>query len=428
MRILMMTNTYSPHVGGVARSVGVFSEAYRELGHDVLVVAPEFEYADDTEADVVRVPAIQKFNGSDFSVALPDTALLEAAVDRFEPHIVHSHHPFLLGSHALRIATTHKLPLVFTHHTMYEQYTHYAPGDSQLLKRFVESLSTHYANLCDQVFAPSASIEATLIARGVETPIAVVPTGLRKTAYTVGNGRAFRQAMGMPRDAYVVGHVGRLAEEKNLLFLTRAVASFMQANQRAWLLMVGSGPCAREIRGIMHEHGVADRLLMTGVLEGPLLGSAYRAMDVFAFASQSETQGMVLTEAMAARVPVVALDGPGVREVVDDGRNGRLLMGASESTLAQALADCAALDLPARKRLRDAARRTAQGYAIEKCASKALALYAQLRRKASLIAEVEQSLWEDTLSRISAEWKVFRGLASAAGDALAAPSVADRLS
>ena len=147
MRILMMTNTFTPHVGGVARSVESFTASYRKLGHHVLVVAPEFDNMPSEETDVVRIPAIQNFNGSDFSVVLPIPSNLRSAVEAFEPEIVHSHHPFLIGSTALRLARQYSLPIVFTHHTMYEKYTHYVPGDSKTLKRFVINLSTRYANL-----------------------------------------------------------------------------------------------------------------------------------------------------------------------------------------------------------------------------------------------------------------------------------------
>ena len=121
----MMTNTFSPHVGGVARSFQSFTNGYRKQGHRVLVVAPEYENMPEKEVDVIRIPAIQHFNRSDFSVVLPIPGFLTSVVEKFRPGIVHAHHPFLIGGTALRVAHTLELPLIFTHHTMYEQYTHY---------------------------------------------------------------------------------------------------------------------------------------------------------------------------------------------------------------------------------------------------------------------------------------------------------------
>src|SRR5215210_410185 len=114
MRIVLMTNTYYPHVGGVARSVESFAKALRGRGHGVMVVAPEFPGMPEHETDVVRVPAIQRFNGSDFSVRLPLPGLLDEPLERFQPDLVHAHHPFLLGDSALRVASGRGLPLVFT--------------------------------------------------------------------------------------------------------------------------------------------------------------------------------------------------------------------------------------------------------------------------------------------------------------------------
>lgn len=194
MNILMVTNTYTPHVGGVAKSVATLTESYRQLGHRVLVIAPEFENMPEYETDVIRVPAIQNFNGSDFSVRLPIPGYVSVSLDEFCPDIVHSHHPFLLGHAALLVAASFDVPLVFTHHTMYEQYTHYVPLDSPQLKRFVVQLATGYANLSDRVIAPSQSLAKILKERGVETTIEVIPTGVDAQKSSQGNGSAYGSA------------------------------------------------------------------------------------------------------------------------------------------------------------------------------------------------------------------------------------------
>lgn len=416
MNILMMTNTYWPHVGGVARSVAAFARCYRERGHSVLVVAPEFPGAPDDEPDVVRIPAIQNFNGSDFSVVLPVPVHLERAVRDFEPDIVHSHHPFLVGSAALRVASWQGCPLVFTHHTKYEDYTHYVPGDSDVLKRFVIQLSTSYANLCDQVFAPSESIAELLAERGVSSSVAVVPTGVDTGRFAGGEGARAREALGIPAEVPVVGHVGRLAPEKNLDFLAEAVARCLARHPRARFLVVGSGPSETAITEQCRRAGVGERLHLAGQLSGQALIDAYKAMDVFAFASLTETQGMVLAEAMAAGLPVVALDAPGAREVVRDGVNGRLLSAADTEAFAHALADLIDLDGPSRARYREAVAATAQQYDMQACADRALAVYERLEASDQW-DEAEHDAWHRSLRRIRAEWNLLKGVAQAAGKA-----------
>lgn len=426
MNILMMTNTFAPHVGGVARSVEAFTAEYRRRGHRVMVVAPEFDSMPEDEVDVVRLPAIQRFNGSDFSVVLPVPKFLTSAIEAFRPDVVHSHHPFLVGATALRVAHVHRLPLVFTHHTMYEHYTHYVPGDSAVLKRFVIDLSTNYANLCHQVFAPCESIAEILRRRGVTAPLAVLPTGVELQGFKRGHGAGFRAAMGIPDEALVIGHLGRLAPEKNLEFLAECAAVFLKDEERAHFLVVGTGPSESAIRDIFDRAAIADRLHLAGVLQHPLLASAYHAMDVFAFASKTETQGMVLTEAMAAGVPVVALDAPGAREVVMDGGNGRLLARQDTAEFAGALRWVASRDRSDRRRLSARARRTAREFSMEKTAETALAAYAAQVAKDFVPRQDQYGPWASLLGLIEAEWGLLKGVASAAGAAMSVPEHRDK--
>lgn len=418
MNILMMTNTFTPHVGGVARSVKFFTEEYRKAGHRVVVVAPEFENMPMDEADVVRMPAIQNFNGSDFSVVIPVPRYLMNQLEDFQPDVVHSHHPFLLGASAVRVANHFNRPLVFTHHTLYEKYTHYVPGDSPQMKEFAIELSTGYANLCDHVVAPSASVAEILRERGVEKPITCIPTGVHVDEFSDGDGERFRKQMNITADALVVGHLGRLAPEKNLPFLARAAARFLEQNDEAWFVVVGSGPSESEIRSIFMEAGLLERLVMPGSLSGQDLVDAYHAMDVFAFASQTETQGMVLVEAMAAGVPVVAVDASGAREVVADKKNGRLLDNEDESEFAAALSWFARLDEAGRRGLREEALKTAENYSMRRCGERMLDLYEQLRRSPDFHRDTNMDLWEGIREQIKTQWDLITNLANAAGSSL----------
>ncbi|MBL9213118.1 MAG: glycosyltransferase [Opitutaceae bacterium] len=402
----MMTNTYLPHVGGVARSVSTFAEAYQRLGHEVLIVAPRFDgkpVPARLEQIVVRVPSLRNFNGSDFSVRLPMAAALSERLDAFSAEIMHAHHPFLLGDTALRVAMNKNIPMIFTHHTRYEDYAHYIPF-SEAMREVAIELPTHFANLCDGVIAPSESLARIIRRRGVTTPIRVIPTGIDVQAFATADGRRFRARMKIAADALVIGHVGRLAPEKNLGFLAEAVARFLGSNPTALFLVVGDGPGRDSLRTTLEAHGVADRLILAGKRTGRVLQEAYRAMDVFAFASKSETQGMVVAEAMAAGCPVVALDASGVREVVADGKNGVLLpAGASPARFAAALAACARPDT--RARLGRQARVTATRFSREESARQALEFYAETRR-ATRARRLRDHFhpWSAMLKRVGLEW------------------------
>jgi 1,2-diacylglycerol 3-alpha-glucosyltransferase len=406
MKICMMTNTYLPHVGGVARSVSTFAEEFMREGHDVLVVAPEFDgkkLAAKAEAMVERVPSLRNFNGSEFSVRLPLATALSDRLEAFQADIIHAHHPFLLGDTALRVAMNKNVPIIFTHHTRYEDYTHYVPF-SDAMKEVAIQLPTHFANLCDGVIAPSESIARMIRRRGVTTTIKVIPTGIDVKAFASADGARFRERMKIPADSLVIGHVGRLAQEKNLGYLAEAVAPFLAREPNARFLVVGDGPWRDQMKDVFRQHGVASRLLLAGKRTGRVLREAYRAMDVFAFASKSETQGMVVAEAMAAGVPVVALNASGVREVVMDDTNGYLLpANASAETFTRALAKCAAKE--ERSRLSAGAQETAAQFSREQSAKKALAFYDETRRATRARRLMNQvSPWAALVKRIGLEW------------------------
>lgn len=422
MNILMMTNTYKPLVGGLEKSVEAFATEFRKEGHRVIIVVPEYPDM-KSEKDVIRIPAVQNFNGSDFSVQLPIPSGLTEALGDFKPDIIHSHHPFLVGDTALRMASSYNVPLVFTHHTLYEENVHYVPGNEEALKRFVVELSTGYANLADRAIAPSESVMRLMQERGVQTPIEVVPTGIYIENFKRGDRKAFRKKHNIPHNAFVVGHLGRLAPEKNLEFLSKAVLEFLKKEPKAHFMVVGKGPSEEKIKELFEQAGLSAQLHLVGVVKGQDLVDAYHAMSVFAFASQSETQGLVLTEAMASSVPVVAVDAPGVREVVQDTINGRLLAKENVEDFCAAL-EWACQQTPGKvRRLKKAALETAKEFTMKKSVQKALKLYVSLLIEGFVRRPSEDSPWTGTLRLIGAQWELFKNLTKATGAMIAGSAV-----
>ena len=278
MNILMVTNTYLPIVGGLELSIESFATEYRKRGHRVKIVAPEFDNSPPKELDVIRVPALKNFNGSKYSIKFPMPVFFIKALGRFKPDIIHTHHPFLIGDTALRLAYAHNVPLIFTHHSLYEENIHWMPGVSEALKKFIIRLSTGYANFCDTVIAPSESVAEMIKEHGVKTPVAVIPTGLHLNQF-MGTSKNFREETGIPENAFVVGYVGRLAEEKNLPFLMRAVASFLKKEKDALFLVVGSGPMEEAISLHFKELKLEKQLRLAGEIKGKKLIEAYQAIE-----------------------------------------------------------------------------------------------------------------------------------------------------
>ena len=412
MNIAMFTNTYLPHVGGVARSVSTFEEELRRRGDQVNIIAPGFDGAEESTEHVFRVPAIRNFNGSDFSLRIPQPGLVSRYIDQVQPDLIHTHHPFLLGDAGLRTAYERHLPLVFTHHTMYEQYTHYLPLDSDAMKRFAIQMATEYCNLCDHVIAPSQSLEKLLRKRGVEVPITSIPTGIDLEFFGSGHGLRFREEWGIPEEAPVIGHVGRLAAEKNLAYLARAVGRYLADHPKTIFLVVGDGCFRSEMEEMLASYASPRQIVFAGCQTGQNLADAYAAMDAFAFSSQSETQGMVIAEALAAGNPVVALDGPGVREVVSD-QNGFLLDGdAPEAEFADALGRLLA-NPHQLKKLSQSARLSAGPFGLSCCTDRLSELYRTLIREFQSQRDHDLTPWEMFQGRLEAEWNLLAEKASA---------------
>lgn len=418
----MFTNTYVPHVGGVARSVSCFEEDLRKLGHYVLIVAPTYPEMPKYErvAEVLRVPAIQNFNGSDFSARIPIPFLLKEKIDEFSPDIIHSHHPYLLGDAAMRVAGRRQLPLIFTHHTLYEEYAHYV-SSSFSMKKFVIHLSTAYANCCMSVIAPSKSIADLIRERGVTSPVVEIPTGIDFDNFQKGDGELFRKNAGIDKDVQLIGHVGRLAPEKNLGYLTDAVKIHLQQNDRAKFLVVGDGPDFKLIKKRFRDENLGNRVIMAGKKTGDELVNAYCAMDLFVFSSHSETQGLVVTEAMAAGKPVIALDASGVREVVSDRKNGRLLSAdASIEVFADAISfffnnpeEC--------QSWQENALSTARRFDRRKTAIELSNLYEDILEKQHKMTEEHttfQVLWENLLHGVKIEWDLLSTKVGAIADSI----------
>jgi glycosyltransferase involved in cell wall biosynthesis len=404
MRVAMFSNTYLPFVGGLTMSVSSYAASMRSCGHEVLVVVPEFEGQPEEETGVLRVPAIKHFANSRFSIPLFVYPQLSAALDAFQPDLLHAHHPYLLGDTALREASLRGLPLVVTHHTHALLYEYNLPEGLKWLAKFLDGLSTGFANLCDAVIAPSEGVRRELEAAGVERPIHVIPTGLEEARFARGDGAGFRAAHGIPSDAYVIGHVGRLAPEKNLGFLLPAVLDALHRIPGAYALIVGTGDMEESLHAQAAASPQGDRVCFAGVCTGRELTEAYHAMDVFAFASYSETQGMVVAEAMTAGKPVVALRARGVEDILRDGVNGRMVEEEDGAAFAEALHTmwCQRGDAWAER-----CRSSAKPFSLEVCTTRLLELYGALIDEATeRPAPRDDTAWRQVIAAAEAQYDI----------------------
>lgn len=406
-RIVMFTNTFEPMVGGLERSVANAHEDLLSAGHFCRVVTPSFKGAEHSANGILRVPALMGIGRKEFSVPMRTSVRMEHWMEAIAPQVLHSHQPFLLGDTAWRIARLRRIPLVFTHHTLYERYAHYLLVDVERARRLVIDLTSRYANRCQLVIAPTPSVRDILIDRGVLVPIEVAPSGIDWELYAGGCAARGREMFGLRATDQVAGHLGRLSQEKNIGFLIESMLRLMHTRPNLKLLLVGDGDRLQWTRERFEQERLSDRLIAPGTLAGADVANAYAAMDVFVFASNTDTQGLVLAEAMAAGVPVVALDAPGARDCVIDQVTGQLLPAAIDEA-GFALAVGTLLDDPQRSReLSTAARDHSRRYARPLCLQRLLELYERALQGYRPDDVLPIDKWDHVAERFDVEWTPF---------------------
>lgn len=420
--IVMFTNTFEPMIGGLERSVASLHEDLNAAGHSCRVITPSFKGADRSSGGVLRMPALTGIGRKDFSIPLPTISRLEHWMEALEPRIVHAHQPFLLGDTAWRIARLRRIPLVFTHHTLYERYAHFLPLDEDRARRLLIELTTRYANRCGLVIAPTASVRRLLIDRGITVPIEVAHSGIDLRMYAGASRERGRAALGLPQEAEVIGHLGRVSQEKNLDYLIDVVIRVLKARPASRFLLVGDGDRLAAAIARFHEQSLSDRLVTPGVLAGSEIVDAYAAMDVFVFASQTDTQGLVLAEAMAAGVPIVALDAPGARDCVIDQEVGLLLDRNADAATFAAAVDALLRDRARLMGIAERARQTARKFDRLECMRRHLEVYARAMREYSPEEGSTGDRWDQLAERFDIDFAPFWEKLSTAFWALSGPS------
>ena len=341
MRIAHFTNTYKPDINGVARSVTTFRDALTRLGHQVFVFAQEApqDYA-ETVPYIFRYPGVNipQFN---YSVTMPHSPTVNKMLPSLKLDVIHSNHPIALGDVAAKRAKKLNLPLVFTFHTQYIEYADeytvaYLPFSQAFVEGIIAERLAKYLNRCQHIITPSDSIKQNLADYGGLTErVTTIPTGIDLEPYRQADGQAIRRKYNWDQ-ARVLVSIGRLAEEKNVKTLLSAVAKVMKQNDDVRLLLIGDGPQRSELEKYTRELGIAEWVKFTGRIPFEEIPAHLKAADIFCFASITETQGLVTTEALAAGLPVVAVNATGTNDAVTDGVEGLLTENDVEA-LAQAL-------------------------------------------------------------------------------------------
>lgn len=322
MKIGFFTDGYLPQLDGVGQNLATLARALRAVGQKVYVVAPKHPNYKDNDQDVFRLRSVRVYKNPEWRMALPipEKDFQKAAKISFD--IIHGHAGGSVSFLGFEIARRKNIPYVFTYHTLWNRYTHYILKGKVLTPKIMEMASKIYCNMCTAIIAPTKRVKKELVSYGVTKPIYVVPGGLELSRFRNVSTGFLRKKWHLPEDALVVLYVGRLGKEKSVDLVIKSFGLVARKIKTARLVIVGDGSERQRLEKLIKKIHISEKTTLTGFIEGEQIPAVYADADIFAFASQTETQGLVVPEALASGLPCVVVDDPAFEGVIGDGYNG----------------------------------------------------------------------------------------------------------
>jgi len=323
MKILYISDVYFPRINGVSTSIRTFVEQMQNLGHEVHLIAPDYAVATEDEVWIKRIPARSIYFDPEDKLMKWGVAMQKLPELRRENYdIIHVHTPFVAHYLGLKLARELNVPCIETYHTFFEDYLHhYLPVIPKSMARSIARvISKRQCNAVDAIAAPSKPMLDVLRAYGVKAEAEVIPTGLQQHSFKEADGQAFRLKYDIPLERPMLLFVGRVAFEKNISFLLEMTKLLIAKHPDVLLVVTGQGPAEESLHRMAEELELGNNIKFIGYLDrNKELNACYQAADIFVFASKSETQGLVLLEAMAQGTPVVAIAELGTASILIEG-------------------------------------------------------------------------------------------------------------
>lgn len=323
MKIGIFTDAYLPLPNGVSTAVDRTARALEKKGHTVTIIAPNVPGHKDNKKNIYRLPSISFLaTGTRFALHIPNKTLLD--IVRLDFDVIHAYNGGPISLLGWEIAKTKDIPYVFTYCTLLVQYTHYL-GKWLGNPRFMKILSKIICNYCDYLIVPTGSVKIELLSYGVTKKMHIDPTGIELDEYKDHTKGFIREKIGVGKNKKIVLHVGRLGQEKAIDFLISAFWQLQKRTPQAVLVLVGSGAQEQTLRNQVEALGLSDSVFFLGAFPPETLPQIYADADIFVFASQTETQGLVILEALASSLPIVAVKDAVFHEILDHGKNSYMV-------------------------------------------------------------------------------------------------------
>lgn len=375
MKIGMMADVYKPHTSGITNYIALNKRVLEEMGHEVYVFTFGDNYFVDDEPNIIRSPGLPLLDTGYF-IGFRYNKIATKLLKKMD--VVHVHHPFLSGSLALRYCRSRGIPIVFTNHTRYDLYARaYIPALPDTIgETALEAFMPAFCRSCDLIIAPSNGMRKVLERIGVTSTIEVVPNGVDITPLRQSIQPFSRRELGIPDNAIVLIYTGRLGPEKNLIFLLRSVSGVLKAFDHVFLILVGDGPERENLEDRVIHMGINSRVHFVGMVPHEEIYTYLVGADAFVTASVTEVHPLSVIEAMAAGLPVLGIDSPGIGDTIEDGISGYLVHDEDLAAFTAKLVRLISED-QRRKMMGSQARQEAEKYAIEKTAAMMVEKYEQ---------------------------------------------------
>lgn len=380
MNIAIFTNNYLPNPYGVTTSIESFRKEFENMGHTVYIFAPAAKGYKDKNKNIFRYPSIDIRYKIKFPLPIPYSKKIDEVIEKLDFDIIHAQHPNLLGKAAIKWARSKNIPLVFTWHTIYDKYTHYAPLLPQKISaQWVIKNSVNYANKADKIIIPTDSVNNIIKKWGVTNEnITIIPTGVDEEMFENFSSKKIREELEIEKNKKVILSISRLTEEKNVIFLIREVTKVLKNNPDTIFILGGGGYLRDELVSMINKAKVSDQVYFVGLIEKEEIKNYMGLADIFVYASKSETQGTIITEAMYMGLPIVAIKALGVGDLIKDEETGLLSADNNFSKkIKSLLADEKLIDVLGKNAQKEAREK----YTSKVCAKKMLEVYEELIRK-----------------------------------------------
>lgn len=372
MNVGIFTNAYKPIINGVVNCIDLIRQGLTKRGHNVYIFAPFFPGYEEEDEGVFRFPSLNLTKKIKFPIAIPFSGKIRKLIPMLNLDIIHSHHPFLLGETGAQYSRKLHIPLIFSFHTQYEQYSHYIPLPQGLVKKVSKFSVTQYTKKCSFIITPGTSIIELLHSYGIKDNVIHINNAIDLSSFESPDRVKVRSKYSIGKNEKLLIYVGRMALEKNLAFMLEAF-KIVLTSYKAWLMIIGEGAELDNLKALALKLGISERVIFPGRIEYREIPSYYGASDIFIMTSTTEVKPLALLEAMASGLPIVAVSAHGASDTIIDGENGYLTEENREKFAEKVLSLLKNEKLLTS--MRENSKRIAKGYSIDATTEQLIEIY-----------------------------------------------------